>query len=198
MHQQQQSPLFKLPAELRNAIYEFSFTVAVNERTWRARKPKIELKKAELTMPSSALLRTCKAINYEATGMIEPHAQEWKNAIFTVSDLDDDDLLPDLRRMSPTTFKKIRFIQLRVHDGICSVVLDLTRSASGWKQQAPNVRSYQNAFGSVLLQRQKQCHSDMREMLRQVNEACFSSAAGERAQERIVKIAMCLKSWGYM
>lgn len=138
MHQQAQSSLFQLPAELRNEIYDLASTVKIETNTCEA---SVELVKAGTGVPSGSLLRTCKAINLEARDSFQRHNQAyWEKTVFTISNIQAAKLEPTLKRLRVTSFAGIRCIRFAIKDFQSVAVMDITNEGGDWRLRVHSVR----------------------------------------------------------
>lgn len=87
---QQDCPLFKLPPELRNDIYAYTFSPSVSAPT-NGHLPPVELDKLAITAPSTALLATCRLVAQETVGIFrQGYTTFWKShSTFSITLSDD-------------------------------------------------------------------------------------------------------------
>jgi len=127
MHQQPQSPLFRLPPELRNNIYELVFSPAEVEE--------VELTSAKSHAPSAALTLACKRINSEACGLYKAASQTyWSSITFTLSgrNVFDDGLMGKLQGLSVRALALMRQIGIRIINGDFDATVRLTKRKGEW------------------------------------------------------------------
>lgn len=190
IHQQAQSPLFRLPAELRVDIYELAFTVKIKTRTSKTRKPKVELVKAGTKMPPSSLLRTCKAINFEARDSFQNQSQVyWEKTVFTIENLQDVNLVSTLGRLSATNFANIRCIRITIRDFLSVVVMDITNEGGDWRLHMQSARPRPG----VLVWLKADCFLEMYAALVESAEQCVGLAGGEKRLKHLLALIEWLK-----
>jgi len=125
-HQQPQSILSKLPAELRLVIYSLVYTVKNKSKTNKSRTFTVELIKIGDKSPPSSLLRTCKAIYKESHDSFNTIRQHYlSNTLFTIPNIHDPNILPTLNRISPAWFAEITRIQFKIYSSDSEDVMEL-------------------------------------------------------------------------
>lgn len=127
MNQQKQSRLFKLPAELRNNVYELAIASPVAKANGT-----VELTAAaDFKLPP--LLLTCKMVTHEGSGIAE-HIRDayWQNTTFTTTDVETYE--PDA--VSPSMINKVqRLIILRPLLSF-KLTFELVDNGEGWSAEA--------------------------------------------------------------
>lgn len=74
-HDQQQSPLFRLPPELRNRVYEMAFEDEAES---------IDVTQVCARKPSSALIRSCRRMHAESNGIFKAAFQDFWQKDFVI------------------------------------------------------------------------------------------------------------------
>lgn len=95
-NEQSDSPLFRLPAEVRNQIYAYAMTSDIGSDTV------VHLAKTASSAPSKSLLTTCARIYFEVREMYSSAQREfWSSHVFAIElDLGDNvSKLPRLRKV---------------------------------------------------------------------------------------------------
>lgn len=125
-------PLLSLPAELRDEIYELSFTPSLGEE--------IDLVQTRGQL-STAVLQTCRQIYREAKPfLLEAYTRFWSESSFVVYGCTSTDqpLEPVLASLPDTIFNKMNHLRLELRDrngDVKPLRFEMLPGRNGWIQE---------------------------------------------------------------
>lgn len=191
MHQQQQSRLFKLPAELRNHIYGLTFATPPDT---------VKLTEAVQKAPSPTILRSCRAIASEAADIFQTSRQQyWSETVFIISSLSEPDLLPVLATLPLAAFTSIQHLRLTLGPGDLAVELELSiGSGDEWESRVLSLPATpQRNIGAR--RSEWEIYTDMAQAeLSNPREEWRDVDAGFRRREHLWDAVKCFKDYGFL
>jgi hypothetical protein len=127
-HNQQQSPIFKLPPELRNRIYEMVYEQGLDPEG-------VNADEALTRKPSSALMRSCQTAHAESQGLFNAAFQRFWREGLVFNLRDRNAVFPPILSKDVIPFHRVHSFRLVVRHGERLATVTLRRTGSGDEQR---------------------------------------------------------------